>query len=170
MEEVLVRRVKIEDANRIADIKIDGWQTAYKGIIDDLFLNNMNKDIETSKRKNDIEKENNIFVAEVKGNIVGFCLFRDFIKDIDIYPDYDCEVSSLYVDNNFKRKGIGKKLMKKVFEYLKKNGKKKMILGCLKDNYSSKKFYEKIGGKIIKTDQIEIGDKKYDLDIYEFNI
>ena len=32
------------------------------------------------------------------------------------------------------------------------------------------KPYEKMGGKIIKIDQIEFGNKKYDLAIYEYNI
>ena len=170
MEDVIVRKATIKDVNRIADIKIEGWQTAYRGILEDAFLDNMNRDVEISKRKDDIENENNIFVAEVEGNIVAFCLYRDYIKDTESYPNYDCEISSLYVTNNFKRKGIGKKLMKKVIKYLKEQGKSKMILGCLKDNYPSRAFYEKMGGKIIKIDQIEFGNKKYDLAIYEYNI
>ena len=36
-----------------------------------------------------------------------------------------------------------------------------MILWCLKDNKSSKKFYTKMGGKIIKEREVKIGDKIY---------
>jgi len=34
-----------------------------------------------------------------------------------------------------------------VIELLRKEGKKQMILGCLKENYSSRAFYEKNGWK-----------------------
>ncbi len=45
-----------------------------------------------------------------------------------------------------------------------------MILWCLKDNESSKKFYIKMGGKIIKERAIEIGEKEY-LEVgFEYNI
>lgn len=45
-----------------------------------------------------------------------------------------------------------------------------MILGCLKENYPSRAFYEKMGGKIIKYDEIEFGNKKYGLAMYKFDI
>ena len=45
-----------------------------------------------------------------------------------------------------------------------------MILGCLKENYPSRAFYEKMGGKVINYDEIEFGDKKYGLAMYEYNI
>ena len=39
--------------------------------------------------------------------------------------------------------------------------KKKMIIWCLKDNYPSRKFYEKIGGKIIGEKDFIRGEYKY---------
>ena len=45
-----------------------------------------------------------------------------------------------------------------------------MILWCLKDNEPSKKFYTKMGGKIIKERAIEIEEKEY-LEVgFEYNI
>ncbi len=61
----------------------------------------------------------------------------------------------LYITSKLKRNGIGKKLMKYVIELLRKEGKKQMILGCLKENYPSRAFYEKMGGKVINYDEIE---------------
>lgn len=47
MQDIIIRNATIEDVERIADIKIEGWQTAYRGIIDDDFLDNMDR-----KKKN----------------------------------------------------------------------------------------------------------------------
>ena len=36
-----------------------------------------------------------------------------------------------------------------------------MIIWCLKDNYSSRKFYEKMGGEVVGEHEIEIGGRAY---------
>lgn len=35
---IIIRKATINDIEAIADIKIEGWQTAYRGIIDEDFL------------------------------------------------------------------------------------------------------------------------------------
>lgn len=171
MQNIIIRNATIDDIEKIADIKIEGWQTAYRGIIDDDFLDSMDREKEIEKRRNNIENGVSIVVAELNNEIVGFCLYRNYNN----YPEKfkkeaDCEISSLYVTSKLKRNGIGRKLMQYVIELLKKEGKTKMILGCLKENYPSRAFYEKMGGKIMDYDEIEFGDKKYGLAIYEYDI
>ena len=38
MENLIIRNVKKEDIPKIVDIQINGWKTAYRGIIDDEYL------------------------------------------------------------------------------------------------------------------------------------
>ena len=167
--DIIIRNARIEDIEAIADIKIDGWRTAYKGIIDDEFLDGMDRDTEINKRKNNIGNTG-LIVAESNGEVVGFSLYRDFNKNPENYPNTDCEISSLYVKTSLKRKGLGRKMMKYVIEELQNKGKNKMILGCLKDNYPSRNFYEKMGGKILDYTKTSFGNKEYELVIYEYNI
>lgn len=167
---IIIRKARTEDAEAIANIKISGWQTAYKGIIEDDFLDNMNINEEIEKRKKNIKNGADIIVAELDNEIVGFCLYRDYIKNQEENLDADCEISSLYVKTELKRKGIGKKLMNYVINDLKSKRKKKMILGCLKDNYPSRAFYEKMGGKVLKTEKIAFGNKEYEEKIYEYKL
>ena len=161
MQDIIIRNATIEDVERIADIKIEGWQTAYRGIIDDDFLDNMDREKEIEKRRNNIDNGVNIIVAELNKNVVGFCLYRNYNKNTGKYPEADCEISSLYITSKLKRNGIGKKLMKYVIELLRKEGKKQMILGCLKENYPSRAFYEKMGGKLCGESSCIRGDKEY---------
>ena len=81
MQGIIIRNATIEDVERIADIKIEGWQTAYRGIIDDDFLDNMDREKEIEKRRNNIDNGVNIIVAELNKNVVGFCLYRNYNKN-----------------------------------------------------------------------------------------
>ena len=170
MQNITIRNATIKDIEEIADIKIEGWKTAYRGIIDDNFLDNMDREKEIEKRKNNIDNGVNIIVAELNRKVVGFCLYRNYNKNVEKFPEVDCEISSLYIKSNLRRNGIGRKLMKYTIELLKKEGKKKMILGCFENNYPSRAFYEKMGGIVFGYDEIEFGDKKYGLALYEYNI
>lgn len=166
---IIIRNATIQDIEAIADIKISGWQTAYRGIIDDDFLDRMDRQQEIDKRKKNLGKEN-LIVVEYNGKIVGFSLYRDYNKDVASYPDADCEISSIYIEPTLKRNGIGKKIMKYIIEDLKEKGKKQVILGCLEKNYPSRAFYDKMGGKIFKNTTIEFGNKRYGLVMYKYDI
>ena len=160
MENVVIRNVKRDDILSIVDIQINGWKTAYKGIIDDNFLNAMSKTGKIETRKKDYMK-NGFIVAEINKEVVGFCRYidsNDFTKDI---PEIDCELLSIYVKPELKYNGIGTKLFQFVVNEFKKKNKTKMIVWCFKDNEASKKFYTKMGGKILKEKLIRIGEKDY---------
>lgn len=168
--DIKIRKAEIADAEKIAKIKIEGWQTAYREIIDSEFLDNMDINTEIEKRKTNLKEGVKIIVAELEGEVVGYCIYRDFIKNPENFPNEDCELSALYVKSMLRGKGIGTILMKYVTQELKKQGKTKMILGCLKENYPSRAFYEKKGGIYLKTENFKIGNAEYEEIIYKFDI
>ena len=160
MDNVIIRNIEEKDVSNVVEIQIDGWKTAYKGIIDEEFLNSMKIEERIEKIKRDY-KENGFIVAELNNQIVGFCRYIDnnnFTNDI---PDIDCELLAIYVKSGLKYNGIGTKLFQYVTNEFKKKNKFKMILWCLKDNECAKKFYTRMGGKIVKEKEIKIGNKKY---------
>lgn len=168
--DVLIRKATMNDAEKLAEIKMDCWKTAYKGILDDAFLNGLDKDTETEKKKRNIRNGVCILIAEVDGNVVGFCMYRDFVQANDNYLDADCEIFALYVQNALKRNGIGKKLMQSAIADLCDIGKTTMILKCLTKNYPSRIFYEKMGGKILTTETVFFGGKAYEETVYVYAI
>lgn len=160
MEDITIRNIEEKDIPDVVNIQIDGWKSAYKGIIDDSVLNSMNRNERIEKRRNDY-KENGFIIAELNNKAVGFCRYTDsniFTRDIS---DIDCELLALYVKPSLKYNGIGTKLFQFVINDFKSKNKTNMILWCLKDNEPSKKFYIKMGGEIIKERTIEIGGKEY---------
>lgn len=160
MEHIIIRDVKKEDIPEIVDIKINGWKNAYKGIISDDILNSMKKE-ENIKRIEENYTKYGFIVAVLNNNVVGFCSYVDSNKYTKDISNIDSEILSLYVRPEFKYNGIGTKLFKYVIDELREKNKSKMILWCLKENEPSKKFYEKMGGKIITTRMIEIGNNNY---------
>ena len=167
--EIIIRKIKYEDLEKVVDIKIDGWQTAYRGIIDDEFLDSMNHESDLEKRKKDW-KESGFIVAEYENGILGFCRYDDKNDDLENFPNIDCEIRALYVKSNKKRLGIGKRLFEYAVNEFKEKNKKQMIIWCLKENFPSRAFYEKMGGKLAGFKSSEFGGKEYDLVGYRYDL
>ena len=70
-----VRNVEEKDIEAVVNIQIDGWQTAYKGIIDEIYLKSMNAKERINERKKDY-KLGSFIVAESNNEIVGFCDYK----------------------------------------------------------------------------------------------
>ena len=164
-----VRKIKKEDLRDVAEINVNGWKTAYRGIIDDEFLDNLSIEENYQKRLKDYT-ENGFVVAELHNEIVGFCRYRTGNYYKDKYVNVDCEICALYVKPEHKGNGIGKKLVNYVINEFKENGYFQMILWCLKDNYPARAFYEKIGGIYCGENIIEKGNKEYKEVGYIYNL
>lgn len=166
---MIVRNVEKEDLKAVAEIVVNGWKAAYRGIIDDDFLDSLNAN-DAYQRMLKNYQENGFVVAEIDNEVVGFCRYtleNLFSKE---YTEIDGEISAIYVKPELKRNGIGKKLFEYVFNEFKKNGNKKIILWCLKENYPSRAFYEKMGGILCGESMIIRGGKKYKEVGFQFNI
>lgn len=160
MENVIIRNIQEKDIPSVVDIQIDSWKTAYKGIIEDDFLNSMSREKKIEQRRKDY-KQDGYIVAEINKQLVGFCRYIDNNSYTPNMPEIDCEIVALYVKPDLKYNGIGTKLFQFVTNEFKTKNRTKMIIWCLKDNKSSRKFYTKMGGQIIKEKVVKMGEKDY---------
>lgn len=162
MDNIVIRRVEKKDLPAVVDIKIKGWQSAYDGIVDSEYLDNL--DNERNARIARMEADfgvNGFIVAELDGEVVGFCRYiadNSFSPEIE---DADCELTAIYIKPDLKYHGIGTRMFEYAVDEFRKQGKAKMVLWCLKDNEPTKKFYTKMGGKIIKERNVKISEKNY---------
>ena len=163
---ILIRKAKIDDIKAISTIKVKGWQTAYRNIIDDEYLDNMNIESIIEKNKTNFTKRKFI-VAESNNEVIGFCSY-DYKNETA--ENADCELKGIYVKPEMRRNGIGKQLIQYVIDDFRKAGKKKMILWCLKENYPSRTFYEKMGGKSSTTKIAIFGEKEYEIISYLYEL
>lgn len=84
----------------------------------------------------------------------------------DKYKDYK-EIYSIYIEDNNQKKGYGTKLIKYCFNIFKKEGYKRVIIRCLKEN-TANEFYQKIGGKIVELESSNIHGIDITECVYEF--
>ena len=160
--EIVIRNAEKDDVRQIAEILVEDWQKAYRGIMDDAFLDSMNAD-----RRCEIEgKRYQKYVVAADGNeILGYAWL-----EMSAEEPADCEVIALYIRYSKRNSGIGKRLMQYAFNHFKAAGKKKMIVWCLKENDASRKFYEKMGGREFKPGSHPWGGKEYEMISYLYDL
>ena len=76
----------------------------------------------------------------------------------------------LYIEREYQRLGIGKKLVDYAKKEMSCENKNKFLLWCLEKNESSLRFYEKIGGTLLGKKQAKIGEKLYSEIAYGYEI
>lgn len=153
----MIRKAKIEDSNNIAKLIIKGWQTAYKGLINQGFLDSMKEDEMSKGWKKSIfsqNESNNIYVYEKENKILGVIRFGKVADQNDI--NHNAEIHVLYVEPKLKRNGIGSKLFDYAKNYFIEHNMKKLIIWCLKGNEPSIEFYKKMGGKIVSEREAKV--------------
>lgn len=161
----MIRYYELEDIDAIAKIIDDNWKSAYRGIIDDEYLDNLNYKDRIERFRNKYEKEKSIVYIENE-EILGFCRLGESREGLENYG----EIIALYVKKDVHGKGIGRKLVNKAKEILKSRGYEKMILWCLKENKPARNFYQKVGGILGKERKFEIGNKEYDEVSYKYEL
>lgn len=92
------------------------------------------------------------FVAEVDKKIIGAV----WVRIMNDYGHIDDETPSFAISiyKNYRNRGIGTALMKKMLDTLKEKGYKQASLAVQKDNYAVK-LYKKVGFEIIDENEEE---------------
>ena len=155
---MIIRRAREEDVMQIAEILVEDWQTAYRGIMDDDFLDSLSAE---QRYRIEIKRYQKLTVAVDHHEIVGYT-WNEMIDD----EAADCEIIALYVRYSKRKNGIGRALMQNSMDYFKKHGKKSMVIWCLRENHESRLFYEKMGGKVYKAGTHRWGNREYDMISY----
>ena len=160
--EIIIRNAEKEDVRQIAEILVEDWQKAYRGIMDDAFLDSMN----VSQRCEIEGKRYQKYVVAADGNeILGYAWL-----EASADKPADCEMIALYIRYSKRNHGIGKLLMQYAVHHFREIGKKTMIVWCLKENVESRKFYEKVGGKEFRTGTHHWGGKEYEMISYLYDL
>ena len=137
-----IRWAQEKDAQALGELHTASWQAAYKGIIPTEVLNNLDAERRTQKFKEAIkENKEETAVLLVEDKVVGFITLGKN-RDEDCGPGTG-EIWGIYLHPEYYNQGLGSELIQWGIKKLKKRGYKKITLWVLKDNESSRKFYEK---------------------------
>jgi len=144
---IKMRKATLQDLKKIDEIYVEGSIDEGKSQFPNVSIKELKKDLgkhQTSRRRGFREylksKKHYWIVVEENKEIIGFGQAWIKNKDTGI-------TESVYVDRTFRKRGVGKKIMKELIKWLKNKKVKNIESSCYIKNKSSAKLHEKLGFK-----------------------
>lgn len=157
---MVVRMATINDIDGIAHVHVESWKTTYKGIISDAYLSNISindRKARWERRFSKLTSDEIIYVIEEDEHILGFLHGG---KNREIVNEFETEIYALYLLEEAQGKGYGRQLINHFIKYMKSRSYHTMMVWALEKN-ASIHFYRRLGGQIIKSQQLKIGDEMF---------
>lgn len=153
----MIRDANANDAAAIADLLVRSWRSAYRGIVDDAYMDGALADETAAHWRNmfaDERTDGLTLVAEQDGGIVGF---------IAVWPDTDDPntgyIDNLHVDPDRRGGGIGRRLLAAAARRLPQLGFGNAALWVFADNRGAVRFYERLNGRAAARTRKPVGGR-----------
>jgi GNAT superfamily N-acetyltransferase len=146
---ISVRAATIDDAESVTDINVKAWQTAYRGIMPDQYLDELDNDRANAAQRHRVHiaqpNDPRIFdlVAECEGEVVGWLGAGPTRRDDQNATQG--EIWAAYVRPDMWRSGVGGRLMAAALERLAADGYTEAVLWVFEENAGARAFYEQLG-------------------------
>ena len=149
-----MRRIRLggpEDAAALAEIHVTTWQTAYRGMLGDSFLDSIDSEPRRRWWDRHLKEGNPVHVAMDGGRVVGFCTAG--ASDEAGWG----EVFAIYVLPSHWGRGLGHDLLSAGEETIRGLGLEQALLWVLERNERARNFYEGHGwvlGRPVRVEDI----------------
>lgn len=143
---IRIREMTITDCGRVAEIRVGGWQTAYRGLMPQPFLDALSATEDAERQRARFGRGDGSvvnLVAEVDGEIFGWACHGPY-RDGELRTE-DAELYAIYVAPDRFGGGIGHALLQESLRRCTAAGHKRMHLWVLKGNAPARGFYERAG-------------------------
>ncbi|MFF4048245.1 GNAT family N-acetyltransferase [Streptomyces chartreusis] len=145
-DRIRIRPMTSADCDRVAEIRIGGWRSAYQGLIPQSYLDALDVAQDAERRRGYFAQGDASvldLVAERDGEIVGWACHGPY-RDGEMRTE-DVELYAIYVDPGRYGTGIGHALLQESVRRCTAAGHPRMLLWVLKDNARARRFYERAG-------------------------
>ncbi len=163
---ISIRRARAGDAQGIAAVHVAAWRSAYAGILSDEYLANLSETRLAAfyaRAILDRREGHAVFVATASGGdqprdatagdaaVVGFAS-GGRARRSGLAAG---EVETLYVLDDFRERGLGRRLMRAMAAHLRAIGCNSAMAWVLREN-PSRFFYTRIGGRLVMQDVVNV--------------
>ncbi|MEA2790664.1 MAG: hypothetical protein QOG73_3070 [Acetobacteraceae bacterium] len=161
---ISLRKARVADAIAIGAVHVAAWRSAYPGILPDNYLAKMSVSRQAAHYDAAIRGGTGVTVATASGadvpsgsgpRIIGFTTAGKARAEIGGKRLAEGEVETLYVLDDWRERGVGRRLMRASGSHLVDIGCKSAFLWVLRDN-PSKWFYQRLGGRPVAEQTIQI--------------
>ena len=154
---MVVAQATADDAEAIAALHAESWRSAYRGILPDSFLDgpvfDERRALWTERMR--APGADRRFVCKAvgeNGSLLGFACVL-----LDAEPEWGALLDNLHVRPDLKATGIGYALFTAARDWVRRVAPgTNMHLTVLEGNERARRFYERQGGTIIATQQVEV--------------
>lgn len=167
---IAIRRARPSDAPAIGAVHVAAWRSAYPGILPDAFLARLSVARQAFHYDRAIRAGVGVHVATASGldlgpegggpRVVGFVSGGPAREgDMNGFSRRELgegEIETLYVLDDWRERGIGRRLMRAAASHLASSGCRSAFLWVLRDN-PSRWFYSSLGGKPVAEATIRVG-------------
>ena len=163
---ITVRPARPEDAPGIGAVHVAVWRSAYPGILSDLTLAGMSAAQQAAYYRSMIRQHGGVFVAVAGADeeVVGFASVgrrrgsSPRASGGAAAGPGDGEIHTLYVLDDWRDRGIGRRLMRAGARRLAADGCRSAFLWVLSDN-PSRWFYQRLGGRAVTVGTTQVGGR-----------
>ena len=162
---ISLRKARVADAIAIGAVHVAAWRTTYPGILPDTYLAKLSVSRQAAYYDAAIRGGTGVTVATASGvdvpagtgpRVIGFTTAgRARHADIAGTRLAEGEVETLYVLDDWRERGVGRKLMRAAAGHLIEIGCKSAFVWVLRDN-NSRWFYQRLGGKPVAEQTVQI--------------
>ncbi|MCT2535532.1 GNAT family N-acetyltransferase [Aquibacillus koreensis] len=156
-----IRKAKLEDAEKIADIHVKSWKSTYSELINEKDMSNITyenrKTLWETVLSMPMHGQVALVVLDQHNQIVGFISGG---KERTKRFGYDGEIYAIYLLDAFQRKGLGAMMLEAFAKEMNELEYKSLLVWVLTQNPSSK-FYIDHGAKQIEEEETTIGKGTY---------
>lgn len=154
-----IRKNQFKDQRQMSKIKVNSMKNAYDSIISSNYLKTLDENELGARYEASFDDYKDLcFVAVRKEEVLGFTCFNPN-PNIEFF---DSELISLYVKEDEMCKGIETDLFLETCKNLHFLGKKNMVIWCFKEDTKSISYFENLGGKIVTTKTVSLGNACYE--------
>lgn len=165
---ISIRRARPSDAIAIGAVHVAAWRSTYPGILPDAFLARLSVPRQAAHYDAAIRSSTGVFVAAASGTdvppgsgarIIGFATAGrarggEFARRLG-----EGEVETLYVLDDWRDRGVGRKLLRAAAAHLAETGCRSCFVWVLRDN-PSRWFYQRLGGKPVAEAMIQVAGQR----------
>ena len=158
---VSIARACVADAAGIAAVHVAAWRSAYADLLPSEYLAGLSVARHAAQHRACIQAGRGVLVARANGGVVGFTTVGQPRRA----GLADGEIETLYVLDDWREQGLGRRLMAAGAAHLAGQGCRSLFLWVLAEN-SSRWFYERLGGRAVMTSGVAVAGRSFQQTAY----
>ncbi|WP_328676756.1 GNAT family N-acetyltransferase [Streptomyces sp. NBC_00343] len=149
-----IRPMTLADCDRVSEIRVLGWQFAYRGLMPQPFLDTLSAKADAERRRARFARDDGSvvnLVATRGAELIGWAAIGPY-RDGELRTG-EAELYAIYLDPQYVSTGVGRALMQESLRECAARGHDRVYLWVVRGNARARRFYERAGFRADGTEE-----------------